>query len=353
MNENQTKIPVVNILYAGGTISSLMHPDGYREGGHMLDLLEMLVEKYPDVKEQQIIGLTQIAYTGMSENITENDLQDILTTINQSMLNDPDGIVITHGTDAMEQTARAIQKEYANVLLKNKCVIILTGSNDITTDNNTDAWDNFNFAISSAGAGMKPGVYIAFHDQIVPANEIVKEPFNGMDMEYASEVSPEYLAKIEKLNIKRKELIDKLTEYYSPILQRSDIIDYPVNVIRANHSKLIEDIALVKPTAVLMTTYHTTCVNGNSSHAAIPDLVEKLNELGILVFGVTENGESIDFTQYDSTVKLGKAGMISLESMDHDVALAKLQMLDTKLTKKEIIAEMITDRCGELAGITI
>jgi L-asparaginase/Glu-tRNA(Gln) amidotransferase subunit D len=131
--------PVIEVVYAGGTISSLATLQGYREGGHVVDLVGQLEEHIPGFKDKIILGATEVAYTGLSENIDERYFDDIGRKVSEALDRSPHSIIVTHGTDSMEQTARAFQARFANELKAKKTKIILTGANDDISVPSTDA----------------------------------------------------------------------------------------------------------------------------------------------------------------------------------------------------------------------
>lgn len=81
MNEIRETLPHprtrVEVVYAGGTISSLATTQGYREGGHVVDLVGRLEEKLPNFREGFEVGKAEVAYTGLSENMDEEYWEQI------------------------------------------------------------------------------------------------------------------------------------------------------------------------------------------------------------------------------------------------------------------------------------
>lgn len=100
----------VEVVCAGGTISSIVRPDGARMGGQAIDLIGELTDRIPDFEGRFNIGQREIAYTGLSENIEPQTLNDIETKVKEALERDPEGILMTVGTDAMEQIARAMDQ---------------------------------------------------------------------------------------------------------------------------------------------------------------------------------------------------------------------------------------------------
>lgn len=339
----------VEVIYAGGTISSLATPAGYREGGHVVDLVERLEEVQPGFTKRFDIGQPQVAYTGLSENIEQPDLDSIEDSINIALTRNPDSVVISFGTDFAEQAAKRFQKKYKEQLLQKKIKIIIVCANDDIAHPKTDAWDNLTFTFNSTEQDVEPGVYMGFHQRLIPAVLVAKEPYNGVEMNFRSTDDPEYIAATQN----RQEQNDRQIAQLRPTFERSsesiegEVLDYPVNIFRLNHDEFLEQIRTTRPKAVLLTLYHSGTANTTESDASVAKLVNALRAQGIVCFGVTENGEPVDLHSYETSVKLREAGVVPLYDMQKDVALAKLQSLATG-SPVEIIDQMLKNRIGEI-----
>jgi len=341
--------PSVKVIYAGGTISSLSTPEGHREGGHVVDLVGKLKQHIPNYSVNITLGDAEVAYTGLSENIDDEYWEAIDQKVADSLESDPKAVVITHGTDSMEQTARRLQAEYGELLQTKNSVIILTGANDDISAPGTDAWDNLGFAFSSAGSDLEPGVYVAFHGKLIPADLVVKEPFNDIEMNYAAIDDPEYIAAVENQKQRAAQLIGELEATYGTEGASSVVVDYPVNVARADHQDLISYIDSTQVDSVLLTLYHSGTASVEKPASSVADLARQLQAKGVAVFAVTENGEAVNFGAYETSIKLADAGIVPLGNMLHDVALAKLRLMDPSFTHEELIQEMQTNKVGELS----
>ena len=78
--------------------------------------------------------------------------------------------VITHGTDTMVETARALERKLAPPIGK---TVVLTGAMQPARFKNTDADFNLGFALGAVQA-LPPGVYIAMNGAILKPGETVK-----------------------------------------------------------------------------------------------------------------------------------------------------------------------------------
>lgn len=342
----------VAVIFAGGTISSLANNEGTRVSGKVFDLLEKLNENAPGSYKNLNVTKSNIIYSGFSENMNRKNHQDVLNIVKSTMKNGISRIVITHGTDSMEQTARFLYKKLKNKLTKDKTIVALTGSNDHTGNANSDAWDNLRTAINEGTKLIKhSGVYIAFNRKFVPADKAIKKYYDGNRMIYLPKDSFEYKQSLKQFTKKVININNSLDKVITGKIEPFSVFEYDVNIIRANHNKFINIINKLKPKAIVFKLYHSGTANTTDSKASVAKLVNKLTKRNIICFGATETGEPTDLHLYESSVELLKSGMIPLYNMLHSVAVHKLQLLRVKennLTRSEVIDKMMKNLVGEI-----
>ena len=116
-------LPNISILATGGTIAgsaSSATNSEYTAGEVMIDAL---VDAVPQLREIAEIEGEQIASTA-SGNLTEQDWFKLAERINELLAeDDTDGIVITHGTDTIEETAY-----FLNLVVKSDKPVVLVGA---------------------------------------------------------------------------------------------------------------------------------------------------------------------------------------------------------------------------------
>lgn len=296
------------------------------------------------------------SYLGLSENITKEDLERIVDDIKEVVeeYNPPELILVTTGTDAMEQVARYINKELGDLIRKKGVRVILTGANRDLSRDDTDIWENLEFAFESGfRKDIIPGVYVAFHNSLTPADLVVKEPFNGDEMNYISRSSPRYWSSVLRHNVKDLYTISRLWWKLGWKDQAANtVVDYPVNVIRENHDEFRELLKSNPVRAVLFILYHSSTANTlkDKPEMSVAKLAQDLRDEGKRVFAVTENGEPVNLTAtaYETSVRLAEAGVIGLGNMTRNVALAKLRMC-ARGTDEEFMQKMSTSYVGEFA----
>lgn len=305
------KIQSVAIIFCGGTISSVANTKGLRIGGKAFDLLEKLAEVMPGSYRSLNITKSDIVYDGFSENMTDETRKKLLEVVVKNVDQGVSRIVITHGTDSMEHTARFLQRELAKKLNRTKTVIVLTGSNDHAGSEATDAWNNLKEAINENRNYRKGGVFVAFHGQFLPAAEVAKEFFDGKEMNYVSNKTLKYKLDIKKYNVwkelKKKFIKKNYFQSYEP-----NILEYQVNITRTNHTELLSKLETKKPDAILFILYHSSTANVLDRNSSVSDLIRRLSKMKILCFGITENGDPTDLSKYPSSVELKKSGLIGI-----------------------------------------
>lgn len=279
----------------------------------------------------------------------EHDHKKLIASVSNLIKSGMCKIVITHGTDAMEQTARVLSKKFDKVLKQKKITVLLTGANLHVGDKNTDAWDNLKFALNASG--IDGGVYIAFANRIVKGQLAVKERFNGKSMRYTQLNDVQYLKDLDRSNHDVEKQIEKLSKKLVKPKKHNLVINYPVNIIRKNHDSFLKRIEQKNIKAVLFTLYHSSTANTKNIDASVVKLIQKLTKRGIVCFGATENFEPTDMDLYETSYMLREVGLVTLNNMKLPVALHKLNILYTmnpNYSNKEIVNFMQTSIVGEI-----
>jgi L-asparaginase len=160
VNNSQFK-PLVAVIATGGTIASKRGDDGASTptlNGD--DLLATLGEVGAKLRPIDLMAKD-------SSSLTLIDMQSISEAI-EAQIADPQisGVVVLHGTDAMEETALLVQLQR-----NHSKPVIFTGAQFTADHPNADGPSNLKTAIDLAAdpANAQQGVLIAFGGRIVPA----------------------------------------------------------------------------------------------------------------------------------------------------------------------------------------
>ena len=168
-------LPKVRILATGGTISRIgrnrLDYVGYMETGQSLTIQEMLA-RIPEVKAIARIEVEQFS-TVASPDMMPEHLIGLAQRINHYFRTEPDlcGVVVTHGTATMEETAY-----FLNLTVMDKRPVVLTGSMRPPSALGTDADINLIAAIRTAASpfAVDQGVIVVLNDEISAAREVSK-----------------------------------------------------------------------------------------------------------------------------------------------------------------------------------
>ena len=180
------KLAHVTILATGGTIAGSGATStttvGYTAATVGVERLIAAVPelaKVADVKGEQVF---QIA----SENMSNEHWLKLAKRVNALLAQpDVDGIVITHGTDTLEETAY-----FLNLVVKSKKPVVVVGSMRPSTALSADGPINLYNAVMLAGSqeAVGRGVLVAMNDQINGARDVSKTNTTTTDTFKASEL---------------------------------------------------------------------------------------------------------------------------------------------------------------------
>ncbi len=179
--------PVVRVLATGGTISgggaSPTSLTEYRAGTFSG---EELVAAVPDLAQHATIRVEQVANVG-SPNITFDDWLTLARRIDEIFANEPDtaGVVITHGTNTLEETAY-----FLNLTVRHDRPVVLVGAQRPATAISADGPLNLLNAVRAAASpsARGKGVLVVMNDQVNAARDVTKtstyrlETFNSRDL---------------------------------------------------------------------------------------------------------------------------------------------------------------------------
>jgi len=163
--------PHIVIMATGGTIAGSAESQtqaGYDSGQVGVDVL---IDAVPQLEDLAVVTGEQIANVG-SQNMNDEVWLTLAKRIND-LGKDPevDGIVITHGTDTMEETAF-----FLNLVVKTDKPVVLTGSMRPSTALSADGPLNiFNAVAVAADPDAKGrGVLVVANDSIHGGRAIIK-----------------------------------------------------------------------------------------------------------------------------------------------------------------------------------
>lgn len=165
--------PRLVILATGGTIagagtSGSATDVGYKAGALAVDLL---IDAVPKMKEIADIRGEQIASIG-SQDMNDEVWVKLAARTNELLAQrDVDGVVITHGTDTLEETSW-----FLHLVVKSDKPVVMTGSMRPATAMSADGPLNMYNAVAVAADpdSRGRGVLVALNDDVHSARDVVK-----------------------------------------------------------------------------------------------------------------------------------------------------------------------------------
>ena len=169
--------PKIVILATGGTIAGAQASTteaGYKSGTFSVD---DLIKAVPKLKDLADISGEQIANIG-SQTMNHEVWLKLAERINAVLKGDQDGVVITHGTDTLEETAY-----FLSLVVKSEKPVILVGSMRPATAIGADGPANLYNAVALAANPQAKGrgPLIILNDEIHYAREAQKTNSTNLD----------------------------------------------------------------------------------------------------------------------------------------------------------------------------
>ncbi len=186
--ETPDKLPNVKILATGGTIAGSGATStttvGYTAAVTPVDAL---INNVPELKKVANVSGEQISQIA-SENMTNEVWLTLGKRVNQLLSQeDVDGIVITHGTDTLEETAY-----FLNLVVKSNKPVVVVGSMRPPTAMSADGMLNLYRATILAGSkeAIGKGVFVMLNDTIHSGRDVTKTITDRVDTFRAPEIGP-------------------------------------------------------------------------------------------------------------------------------------------------------------------
>ncbi len=312
----------VLVLYTGGTIGMIQN----EESGALQPFnFDKVYDQIP------VLGRMQCTLDFLSFDplIDSSDMHPNfwvkLAQIIEKEYNNYDGFVILHGSDTMAYTASALSFMLENL---NKPVI-LTGSQLPLGMIRTDGRENFITAIEIAaakknGLPIVPEVAIYFENKLLRGNRTSKLNAENFDAFYSGNYPP--LAEVG-VNIKYNHNYLKKPDGLNLIVHTSLNSEVVILKLFPGITQKVVKSILDSPNlkAVILESFGS----GNAPTkkwfiSLLADAIQK----GLIVFNVTQCKEgSVEIGKYETSVDLGKIGVIGGFDITTETAIAKLMYL--------------------------
>jgi L-asparaginase len=167
----QTKKPNIVILATGGTIAGAAATgtqSGYKSGAVTIDAM---ISAVPTIRDMANVKGEQVSNVG-SQDMSFDIMLKLAKRINELLPGDDvDGIVVTHGTDTMEETAF-----FLNLVVKSDKPVVMVGSmrpsTAVSADGPLNLYNAVGVATDKNAKGR--GVLVVMNDWIQAAHSLTK-----------------------------------------------------------------------------------------------------------------------------------------------------------------------------------
>lgn len=327
-------LPQVAILATGGTIAgtaaSATQTTGYKAG----DLaIQTLIDAVPQIKDYATVTGEQIVKIS-SNNLTDQVLLTLAKRCNE-LLADPkvSGIVITHGTDTLEETAF-----FLNLTVKSKKPVVVIGAMRPATAISADGPMNLLNAVKLAAdpKAQDRGVLVALNDQISSGRDVTKSnttnvaTFKSPDLGYLGYIAggKNYFLRNPAMRHTHQSEFDvsKLDK-----LPRVDIL-----YTHASDDRVLADAAIAAGAKGIV---HAGSGNGSVHGQTEPALAEAVQK-GIAVVLSSRTGSGVVCPNEE---QYNKAGFIEGRTLNPQKARLLLQLALTKTNDPKEISRMFEE----------
>lgn len=150
----------IGMIFTGGTIGSTVDQSGYISTMKRTPFL--LLEMYREKVRADIEFVTDSPYRILSENLSGEDLTMLIASVRKMIVEqNPEGIIVTHGTDTLQYSAAVLGYVFADC----KIPIVLVSSNYVLQNEMANGLSNLKWAIRFMEERRGTGVFVSYSNQ--------------------------------------------------------------------------------------------------------------------------------------------------------------------------------------------
>lgn len=150
----------ISVIFTGGTIGSSLGDDGYISPDERRP--RMLIDMYTaQYGEKHRFSFSE-PYSILSENLSAEYIVRLSDAVKRELDKNPDGIIVTHGTDTLQYTAGIL----GYIFCRADIPIILVSSNYPLTDKRANGLLNFSRAVDFIDGKYGNGVFVSYSNDL-------------------------------------------------------------------------------------------------------------------------------------------------------------------------------------------
>jgi L-asparaginase len=314
-------LPRIKVLATGGTIAGAQASAtdyGYKSGAYDVNALLSAV---PNLDKLAVISGEQVASIG-SQDMNDAVWLKLAKRVNESLASpDVDGVLITHGTDTLEETSY-----FLTLVVKSDKPVVMVGSMRPATAISADGPGNIynGVAVAADPRANGKGTLVSLNDEFHYARNVVKtdttsvQTFKSLNRGPAGLVHTGKVQWFEPMDKK----VGKATEFSVDGLVKLPRVD--VIYAHANMSADLIDAAVRNGAQGIVVA---GVGDGNMTAAAL-DTLEKVAKTGVVVVRSTRLPEGVVLR--NNEVNDDKLGFVASGEMNPAKSRVLLQLALTK-----------------------
>ena len=326
------ELPKIKILATGGTIAgagvSSTQTAGYKAA---VAPVEALINNVPELKKVANVSGEQISQIA-SENMSNEIWLKLGKRVNELLASpDVDGVVITHGTDTLEETAY-----FLNLVVKSDKPVVVVGAMRPGTSISADGPMNLYRSVVLAGSkeAVGKGVLVMLNDQINSARDVTKTNTSDTDTFKSPELGLLGYIQNETVSFYRQSTRKHTTSSEFNIMGLDELPRVDIVYGYANNTRVMMD-AVIRAGA--QGIVHAGTGNG-SFNVNVKPAVEEALKKGIVVVrsarvgnGIITRGGEFDDDKYNT---------VASDTLNPQKARILLMLALTKTTNPHEIQRM-------------
>lgn len=295
---------MIEIIFTGGTIGSREYPDGSVSVDDSRNY--RLIEMYRENGGKEKFSVSE-PYRILSENLGLCELEKLLAAVKAAVKKNPEGIIVTHGTDTLQYSAAALSYVFSDV----KIPIVLVSANYILSDERSNGYKNFVGALSFIRCKGGTGVFVSYGNRRLPTvihrGNRLSNPLPYTDAVFSvlngayGTVHGEHFFKNKYYSV-NKENNNSFLEYSKDLSLKK--AEGKVLWIKAHPGMALPEISR-DTKAVLLDSYHSGTVNLGALEPVLNSA--KKNNIPVFLTGLDSKG-----TEYKTITEYSKNGIIPL-----------------------------------------
>ena len=281
------KLPNVMILATGGTIAGTGATSTTTVGYTAAKVgVDRLIEAVPELKKVANVKGEQV-FQIASENMNNEYWLKLAKRVNQLLAQpDVDGIVITHGTDTIEETAY-----FLDLTVHSDKPVVIVGAMRPSTAISADGPINLYNAVTLADSkeAIGKGVLVAFNDQINAGREVTKTNTSTADTFKTPELGMLGYMQDNAAHFYRLPLRKHTTESEFDVSNLDSLPQVDIVYGYANYNRIALDAFVAAGAKGII---HAGVGDGSISDTVKPGLIEA-RQKGVLIVRSSRVGQGI------------------------------------------------------------